>query len=431
MIEKLKRYFQGGEAASIFRGMATLTMGAGAARLIGIVSIPFLTRIYSPEDYGVLSVYVAMIAILAPCLTLRYIQALPLPRGDGMAMNLMAVSLLLITLSSILLTLLLWLAGPTVLSWISMEVLTPWWWLILLGVIGAALYETLSLWATRKKSYRIIARTQITQSLMGVGLKLALGILAFKPFGLLLGHFVSQSAGIGSFINRFGTDFRTLKRRVNRRRMWFITAHYIGFPIYRLPSQFLMSFSVQAPVIMATALYGVEITGQLGLAIMALTLPINIIGQAISKAFYAEIAAIGKSDLVKIKKIAYIVQIRLFSIGIPIFLILLLFSERVFGLVFGKDWVVAGSFAAALSPYVLLQLTSAPLIQVLNIFNSQRYFLAINIIRTIGLVAVFYTTRYFGLSAENFVLLLSGFLFSFYFLVSAFILYMVRSYSTK
>ena len=66
-----------GESGDVFRGMLVLLLGSGVARLIGIGVIPILTRIYTPEEYGVLAVYTSFVAILAPLLTLRYVQAIP------------------------------------------------------------------------------------------------------------------------------------------------------------------------------------------------------------------------------------------------------------------------------------------------------------------------------------------------------------------
>lgn len=82
----------GGTSGGVFRGMMTLALGSSIGRVIGIASIPVLTRLYSPADFGVLAVFTALVAILAPLVTLRYALALPLPRHDGVAMNLLVLS---------------------------------------------------------------------------------------------------------------------------------------------------------------------------------------------------------------------------------------------------------------------------------------------------------------------------------------------------
>lgn len=136
--------------------MITLAMGAGLARIVGIASIPILTRLYSPDDYGVLAVYTSIVTVLVPILTFRYVTAIPLPKTDAMAFNLFVLCAKLIALGTLLIALTLGLFGHTVLGWFSMEELAPYWWLIAIGVMGTASYELFSMWATRKKDYKVI-----------------------------------------------------------------------------------------------------------------------------------------------------------------------------------------------------------------------------------------------------------------------------------
>lgn len=417
-ISNLSARLFGGPASAVFRGMGTLVLGTGAARVIGVVAIPVLTRMYSPADYGVLAVFTALVGMIVPVLTLRYGVAIPLPRHDGMAMNLMALAAALMLGMTLMVSLLLGIFGPVLLGQVSMEVLAPYWWLIALGILGTGSYELLSLWATRRQAYRIIAQTQVTQSALSVVIKIGLGLLAFKPVGLLIGQVVAQSGGMGTFITRFWADFRRTAGMISLRRMGFVARYYRGFPIYRLPSQFLLVFSTQAPLLFTTALYDVETTGQLGLALMALALPINFVGQSIGNAYYAEIAQLSRKAPIKILEITKSVQKRLFAIGIPSVLVLFFWGSELFRLVFGEIWSKAGLFASILSIYILLQFTSAPLIQVLNVFNRQKLFLAINIARTMILIIIFFIFHILNFPAIYFIIAYSGFMMFFYLVIS-------------
>lgn len=387
---KIQNLFSG-EAGNVFRGMLTLFMGTGLARIIGIASIPILTRIYSPEDFGVLALYSSFISILAPILTLRYVQAIPLPKTDLMAFHLFILSFTLIFLGSFFTITLLAIFGQTILGWFNMEALMPWRWLIVVGAAGTALYELFSLWATRKRQYKVIARTQFTQSLIGNIAKILMGLLNIKPAGLIIGQFLSQSAGITSFIKSSLGDFKKNISSIKKSNFFFTARYFQDFVWYRLPSQFLMLLSVQAPIMMMAALYGGDVTGQLSLAIMALSLPVGLLGRAIGRAYYAEVAAIGKNDPQKIYRITVEVQKKLFLLGIPATLSVFFLAEPAFRLFFGTKWAVAGQYASILSPYMLLQFSSSPLVQVLNVIGSQLSFLMLNIIRAIGLLLLYLT----------------------------------------
>lgn len=409
----------------MFNGMLTLAKGAILARIIGIANIPILTRLYSPEEFGILALYVAITGVIAPILTLRYVQAIPLPKSDVLAINLFSVCLKLIILGTLIASLIFWSFGREILASFNMQILTSWWPLIIIGSCGAALYELFSLWATRKKQYELLASTQITQSLLGNVTKVVLGLAEFKSSGLLVGQLFSQSGGVIKFIKRSWEDFSLLMPKVCWKKEKLVSEYYRHFPYYRLPSQFLMLVSIQAPVLIMSSLYGKDLTGQLSLAVMALSLPTGLIGAAVSKAYYAEIAALGKNHLQQVKKITIDVQKKLFLVGVPFALIVMVIAEPAFVIVFGENWATAGKFASILSPFILLQFTSAPLVQVINVVGSQFTYLIINAIRFTGLGLVFFIFKSNPHDATVLIGVLSAYLSLFYFLVTCFIFFVI------
>lgn len=411
----------GGASGGVFRGMATLALGSGIGRVIGIVSIPVLTRLYSPEDFGVLAVFTAFVAILAPLVTLRYVLALPLPRHDGAAMNLLVVAIgLMVTLTAIV-TLVLWLWSDTLLSLVSMQVLSPWWWLIALGVLGTATYEMLTMWATRKRAYKVIAQTNVMQSVAGAVIKIGMGLVALQPIGLLVGQVVAQAGGTVRLLRGFTGDLSANWRHVSASRLRKAAWRHRGFPIWRVPSQFLMVFSVQAPMLFMALMYDAETTGQFGLAMMALSLPIGLIGNSAGKALYGEASALIKSDPGKVSVIAQQVQARLFFIALLPGVALLIFGEALFILAFGIEWATAGVFASILSITMVFNFTSAPLVQLMNLFSNQTVFLLINVIRSVGLCVIFLYSSALSLVPADTVILYSVSTALFYLCVSVFI----------
>lgn len=414
------------ENQKLFKNILKMVFGTGIARIIGVASIPILTRLYTPYDYGVLAVFVGLIAVISPILSLRYVVAIPLPKKDESAINLVALSLMLMGCMSVVIGLIFYFFIDVFAQWFDIAVLQDFWWLIILGAIAVALYEMLILWATRQQDYSIIARTKVIQSLIGEGSKIVLGLLTIKPLGLLVGNILEQSAGSTAFIYKFKKDFNRLKFHIHKKILYLLWYYYRGFPLFRLPSQFLLVFSMQAPAFFAASLYGATLTGQLSLALMAMALPISLIGASVSQVFYGEISNLGKGSEEKIKNLVIVVQKKLFLVGIPITLFIFFAGEFIFKIAFGNKWIEAGQYASILAPYLLLQLTSSPLVQVLNVYNAQLSFLAINVFRAIGLVSIYLYCQYFNIEMSDFVAILSGFLFVFYLLMSVYILNVVN-----
>ncbi len=397
----------GGAAGAVFRGMAVLATGSLVARVVGLAAIPVLTRIYGPEDFGVLAVFTALVAMLVPILTLRYVVAVPLPRHDGMAMNLMVLSTGLMFVMLLVIGLLLWAFGPALLGLMSMDVLAPWWWLILFGLMGTGAYEIMSMWSTRQRAYKTVAQTQVTQSVLGAVVKIGLGFLALKPFGLLLGQIAAQSGGISTLGRKFWSEFKANLRFVNSRRLKLVAGRYRGFPIYRLPSQFLLVFSMQAPLLFTAAFYGPEATGQLGLALMALALPINLLGQSMSRAYYAEIAKIGRRQPEKVLVLAQKVSQRLLILSIVPVVALFFWGSHVFMIGFGAEWKLAGDLASVLSIYLMFQFVAAPSSETLNVYEALSKIFILNLLRVIIIYFSFYISSSMNFSLKGTIILYS------------------------
>lgn len=413
MIRGIGERVFGGASGRVFRGMATLAAGAGAARLIGLASIPVLTRLYSPEDFGVLAVFTALVLLLVPLATLRYVVALPLPRGDGLAMNLLVLCLGLVLAVAAAAAVALWLGGSRVFAALSMEALAPWWWLVPLGVLAAAGYETLTMWATRRRSYGIISRTQVLQSALGEGLKIALGLLALKPFGLLLGQVVGHGGGTGSLLRHFRAEFARHRPRIRRGRLRAAAWRYRDFPVYRLPAQFLLVFSMQAPLLFAAALYDPATTGQLGLAIMAVSLPFALVGQAMSRAFFGELshASRQRENLLELFDRT---SRGLALIALPIMPVIFFFGEEIFTVVFGNDWRMAGRFAATLSLYLIPHMMASAMIRALDVASRAKTILAIYTQRALLSVAPFILAHGLSLPPQQAINVFAATMFAHY-----------------
>jgi len=253
-----------------------------------------------------------------------------------------------------------------------------------------------------------------------------MGLFSFKPAGLLIGQFIAQSGGVGSFIKQSLPDFIKLKSQVTKSRSTFISSYYRGFPVFRLPSQILMSLSLQAPTLMMAALFSKESTGQLSLAMVALNLPITLIVRAVSKAYYAEISSIGKNNIEKIRRITFSVQKKLFLIGFPLTIVTMFVAEYAFVVIFGNEWLKAGQMAVVLAPFMLLQFTSLPLIEAINVVGSQIHFLILSIVRVLGLIIMFVGSIYFHVQESTFLIMLSAYLTLFYLFTSFFVVFSMR-----
>ena len=122
---------------------------------------------------------------------------------------------------------------------------------------------------------------------------------------------------------------------------------------------------------------------------MTLALPMNLLGHSTSKAYYAEIATIGRKRPAEIRTLTYSVIKRLLLLALAPTLLLLLFGERLFAVAFGAEWAVAGEMASILAIYLLFQFMHAPASHLLSVFQGQRLLLMLNVQRAVLTAACF------------------------------------------
>lgn len=413
------RYLESCEhSGAILRNMAMLASGSVASKIIGTLSIPIITRIYSPEHLGYLSIFLSMVVMLAPLATFLYSTAIPLPKNDCIAANLVCLCIIILIFTLIIFSIIFKLSSPYIYDLLAINDILKYWWLVPVSIFGSGFYDVVKFWALREKAFKAMSKSLFSQSLIGSTVKIILGLLGFKPLGLLLGQAVTQSFGLQPLFKIFKIKLYYCGKFISYKRIKFLLNRYSDYPKYRLPSQILLMVSSRAPLFYFSWRFGVEDAGQLGLALMMIAMPMTLFGQSTGHAYFAEISKIGRKNSDKIYRITKDVTYRLLFMSIGPFIVILLGGPIIFQIVFGSDWSEAGLYTSIMSFYLLMQFISNPLISVLNIYNEQKLFFKMNLFRLIGVLIVFFISFILQLNPHYTIILYSIFLFMNYILIS-------------
>ena len=92
MLNKLK------PKSEFSRNVLTLMTGTTIAQAIPIAISPILTRIYTPEDFGVFALYMAIASIIAVIATGRYEMAIMLPKEEEDVKSIVKLILILLSI---------------------------------------------------------------------------------------------------------------------------------------------------------------------------------------------------------------------------------------------------------------------------------------------------------------------------------------------
>lgn len=383
------------------RGMAKLSAGVVGGQIIAFAALPVLTRLYAPADFGVLATFVALVTFCAPLATLLYLRAIPLPKSSIGAANVLALCLLISIAAGVATGGVLALLSGNFISPVSLGRLGDLYLLVPAGIITFAVYQSIQHWGIRRREYGLLAYGEIAQNSAYVAITVLSGLLAPAAANLLIGRVAGQSIGALTLLFRIRGEARRLAAHVSWRRIVAMARRYKDQPIYRFPSQLLLAATEQAPILYVAANYGSGAAGQFGLAMMALALPMNLIGRTMGKAYFAEISSLSAGSGAEIYRSLKSMVLVLIGAGFLIAVSLFFLAPPLFPLVFGSAWAEAGEIVAILSVYLAAQFAAAPIMNTLTVLREERVFLIINARSAIIVLAVFAASAFMELSLRE------------------------------
>lgn len=394
---RTKRYLKN---RKLFKNVLMLAGGATIAQIIGVAGSPVISRLYSPADIGVLSVYTSILSLATAVATLRFESAIPIAGDDDEAINVFALSMGSVIVFTTIVFLLTLTFSDEFTNALNAEEFKPYLWLVPVGILAVGIYKSLLYWAIRKKAYKNITKTKINQGIAKVFIQIGLGLLGFGPIGLILGHISGQSMG-SSVLSKTLTNDKGFSyfEDVSLKKMKKVAVRFKKFPLISSWSGLLNSANITIPVFLLSAFYGAEVTGSFGFTNRILTLPLSIIGVAISEVYHSEGSALSKNNPKKLLSLTKKISGRLFLFGLLLTAILIPFGPRLFIFVFGSEWHDSGVYSQILSVMLLMRLAVNPIGRAMIIIERQGTQFFLDVLRIILVVAAFYISKVLDLSS--------------------------------
>lgn len=364
----------------LVRSTATLVGGTGAAQLIVIATSPIITRLYTPSDYGVYSVAVAILIITAVT-CLKYELAIPLPHDDVDAANVVGVALLANLAMSAATALVLLVLGPWLLAQLGAAELGPYIMLLALAQLGSGVVTTFTYWAIRTKEFKAIAGNRITQSGTLVAVQIGLGVAGLGAAGLVIGTVAGSIAGSTRLVRSAFRTHADALRRMSRAGVVAAAKQYRRFPIFSTWSTLLAHLGVRAPLILLVAFYGPAIGGQYALAERITQLPLNLVAGAVGQVFVADASRVARSQPGDLRRLFRRTTWNLARVAVLPAVVVAITAPFVIGLVFGPDWELAGQFVSLMVPMYFAAFVMTATGDVLYILERQELHLMREVLR--------------------------------------------------
>jgi O-antigen/teichoic acid export membrane protein len=352
------------------RGVALISGGTVAGQALVLLSIPLLARLYSPQDMGLLSVFVSIVGMLSVTAALHYELAIPLPNSARAASALSTLALMVVLVTSLAVGLVLSIGRGAVLDWFGAAELRSTRYLIPVSVLLTGVINVLTLTAVRYQHSGRNAASKAAQGGAQALVQSGAGLAGAGWTGLILGQFAGLAAGILPLLIKPVWFDASSARRSWVRRMQACAHRYRNFPLLAAPSSLVNAVASNIPALLLSGLFGLKVAGLYGIGVRVLQLPVRLVGQAVSQVFLGQAAKARQSgELADIVDPVYRFLLRA---SLYIFVPIAVLARPGFVLLFGQKWAEAGNYVQYLVPWMIVSFVSMPLSMLVAVLQKQR-----------------------------------------------------------
>lgn len=412
------------KSSSFTKNVITLLTGTVVAQALPIAVMPILARLYSPADFGILATFVAITSILGVIANGRYDLAIILPEKDEDAVNIVALGLLIAFFLSILCFIFILVLHNQILELISLEAGVWWLYLIPFSLLFSGLYNVLSYYNIRIKSYKDISISNVYKGVVLSSVQMLLGFLALSNVGLILGQFLSQVSSNLKLIKNFWNQ----KNNINFYSIKQNAIRYMDFPKYSLWGVISNTLSVNIVSLVIPILYGFTTLGFYSVIYKFLGMPITLIGTSISQVYYqaANKEKEEKNNCIDIFEKTFK---KLLVVSCIVFIPLYFLSEFVFHIFLGDGWKGVYVYAQILIPMFAIRFIATSLSNTTNIFEKQKLAFFCQVVLLILTLIIIGFVFFYALDIYQFLKILSVCL-SIYYSFQLYVLYRVARGNT-
>jgi O-antigen/teichoic acid export membrane protein len=362
------KFTAGGFSTNVIFMLAGTALGQAASVLLS----PALTRLYTPDQFGYLSVYTAALTILGVIAALGFELAIPIAASEAELANLVAASVGALVGTTGLLSLTVWLAPDRLLMQLWVGPLTSYRCLLPIGFACVGAYYVMVAAATRVSAFREIAWTRVSQGLSGPISQIALGLLGAGAPGLAIGFVIGQSSGTLLLFSRVILNSPTLRTALSWRGVTDVVRRYVRFPLFASWSRILdMAGSGPILFLVFSTCYSSEIAGYMFLTERVIARPLLMVSTSLLQVFTGEAGRAVQTDPTRLKRRFWQIVPRQFLLATGWIMVANLVAGWAFPVLFGHQWAASIPYLRALSLAYLAQAVLHPVSTALQIMERQ------------------------------------------------------------
>ena len=339
---------------------------------------PILSRLYTPEEFGLVAIYLGILSVINSLSTGTYEQAIMLPKKSNSAYNLFGLVISWVVIFSLMTLTIAFFAGEPLTLLSGNPDLRPWLYWLPLSVLFYGVFKATTFFANRFKLYNKIALSTISQNFTLNGTRLVIGWFPGQLNGLVVGQIAGQGIAAFYMIARLRRQLLQTLSSITVKRMLVEGKKYSAYPKYNMIQGVMSNLSSSLPVLLFSWGFSPHVAGLYGFAYMFVFKPVNLFSQSLQQVFQQRIIEQfnqGESVYKPIKQTV----IGFALAGILPFLALGILATPVFEFVFSEDYGSSGFYVSLLTPWLFMVFITSHLSFLPELFFRQRKAMFINL----------------------------------------------------
>lgn len=340
------------------------------AQVTAFMLVPFIARLYAPEELGTLTLFLTLGGILAMLGNGKYEYAIVQAGNRKEAASLFSLCLLINTSLHLLITILLLLAGNELLHLLkNYDAISNYKFYLPLYSFILALAGALTGWFNYHKRFNLTARYNFIQIISNGVFKIAAGLLSMKVTGLILSNVASHLSGIACAISQrhvlrgiIGTDKKAIKTAA---------AKYANYPKYSLARTVVNMIATNLPVLILSVYFNMEEIGFISMAITLAFRPLNILSLASNQVLFKKYSEMKNRKIQMWKSMRKLLVKS--SAGMAIaFAAIYICLDWLTSIILGSEWAECSTYIKDMYPWLLISVFGASLDFIPDVFQRQK-----------------------------------------------------------
>lgn len=368
---------------SASRGFMQIVAGNGLGQIVSFLALPLLSRLYSPDQHGLMTLALSIVGLLGPIALAGMHSALVVPPRDKDVAPLALSGLVSLFLTCVALGVVTFFGAPL---FVEDEALHPFISItlpMLMFVTGINLL--LDQMAVRSGRYGSIGRRNSVLSISITVAQLALsgtaGLVWFN--GLVTGNIIGCVIGVFLLL----PYAKIYARRTTIAECVKAVKENWRFPVVFAPMNTLTQLAQQAPILFVIYWFGTAAGGQVGMAERVVSVPLTLIGLASSTVFIGELSHAARSGSGGLTRIFLTTSKWLGLLGFLVMIALLLLATTLFPIFLGEEWTVAAQVAQIMAVVIATRIIATPIRELFGLLRRARLISYAEILRALLTIA--------------------------------------------